>query len=258
MEIRVPPHWRSIDFISDLHLHPSAPSTYLAWKDYLEHSSADALFILGDWFEVWVGDDVLHDPDSFEAQCCRWLRQASERLDIFIMHGNRDFLIGADCARACNATLLDDPCILETAQQRWLLTHGDALCIADTAYMDFRKQVRSNQWQRAFLAQPLFERQTIARQLRQQSEHRKSEEIHFADVDTSLALAWLNAANATHMIHGHTHQPAEHVLNTQNQRWVLSDWDLEANPPRAEVLRLTLPSNLQRITLPQAATTPRD
>jgi UDP-2,3-diacylglucosamine hydrolase len=266
MEIRVPPHWRTIDFVSDLHLQASAPLTYQAWSHYLRSTSADAVFILGDFFEVWVGDDILNDPDSFEAQCCQLLKKASARLEIFVMHGNRDFLMGEHCMAVCHATLLDDPCTLQTAHQRWLLTHGDALCIADTSYIDFRKKVRNAAWQGAFLAKPLAERQEIARQLRQQSEQRKSETAKFADVDTPLALQWLHEAQAKHMIHGHTHQPAEHALNAQQQRWVLSDWDLDNGAPRAEILRMTLSTTaekpthtpLQRLTLQQAVTSLQD
>jgi UDP-2,3-diacylglucosamine hydrolase len=240
MDVHTLPHWRTIDFISDLHLQASEPATYRVWQHYLTQTHADALFILGDWFEVWVGDDVLQESNSFELQCCKLVHQAAQRMAIFVMHGNRDFLIGADCMNACQATLLPDPCVLDTQQQRWLLSHGDALCIDDTDYMHFRKQVRSTAWQNTFLAKPLAERQTIARELRQQSEQRKNTTSSYTDVDTTLALTWLRDANATHMIHGHTHQPAVHLLDPPHQRWVLSDWDGTASPARAEVVRLHL------------------
>ncbi len=256
MEVRAQPHWRTIDFISDLHLQASEPATYQAWQYYLENTRTDALFILGDWFEVWVGDDALQQPNSFELQCCELMRRASQRMAIFIMHGNRDFLMGTDCMNACRATLLPDPCVLDTQQQRWLLSHGDALCIDDTAYMQFRKQVRSAAWQSTFLSKPLADRQAIARELRQQSEHRKNTSSSYVDIDTKLALAWLRDANASHMIHGHTHQPAVHKLDDQHQRWVLSDWDGAASPVRAEIVRLhlhpTLPPRPERLNLQDA------
>lgn len=261
MEITVQPHWRTVDFISDLHLQVSAPATYQAWRYYLAHTPADALFILGDWFEVWIGDDVLQQPDHFESQCCQAVSEASKRMAIFVMHGNRDFLIGQDCMRVCNATLVSDPCILNTGLQRWLLSHGDALCIADTDYMEFRKQVRSLAWQAGFLAKPIEERQAIAQQLRQQSEQRKQKEGAFIDADNTLARTWLEHANATHLIHGHTHQPGMHQLDQQRQRWVLSDWDLSATPARAEIVRMRLcktsshPLPLERLSLQQATST---
>jgi len=171
------------------------------------------------------------------------------------MHGNRDFLVGQRLADLCNMTLLADPTLLvfrSSSDQRYLLSHGDALCIDDVDYMQFRQQVRSAEWQQAFLAKPLAERQTIARGLRQQSEAKKLVSTDYADVDASAALQWLQAANAKTLIHGHTHKPATHQLDAAHQRIVLSDWDASATPPRAEVLRLSLSLGvfgLQRIAL---------
>ena len=258
MEIHALPHWRHIDFISDLHLQAEAPATFEAWKKYLHHTTADALFILGDLFEVWVGDDILNDTASFEAQCARALKQTSERLAIYIMHGNRDFLMGPACMLASHATLIHDPSVLVTAQQRWLLTHGDALCIEDTAYMQFRSQVRTTDWQHTFLSQALALRLDMARNMRQQSESRKQSAVNYADLDAELALEWLQQHHAQHMIHGHTHKPAQHELSNKSSRWVLSDWDLECSPPRADVLRLNIDSTatLQRLSLQEATDKP--
>ena len=159
------------------------------------------------------------------------------------MHGNRDFLVGQRMLASCNTTLLHDPTVLSFNQQRWLLSHGDALCTDDAAYMAFRGLVRSADWQQTFLAKPLSERQSVARGLRLQSqtqhEMRKQSGAPYADIDAHAAKQLLIDANAATLIHGHTHQPAEHDLGSFLRRVVLTDWDMQAKPPRAEVLRLT-------------------
>lgn len=257
-ELQAPAHWRVVDFISDLHLQASEPQTVQAWKDYLTHTQADAVFLLGDIFEVWVGDDGLAGDDEdarFERECIDALRAAGERRALHLMHGNRDFLLGAEAARRARCTLLDDPTVLVFGNRRWLLSHGDALCLDDRDYMDFRAQVRTPSWQQSFLAQPLAQRRQIARGLRQQSEERKRSGADYADVDTPLARQWLQQAQATELIHGHTHQPADHALGEDLRRRVLSDWDLLARPPRAEVLRLQQTGNevsVRRLPLDQA------
>ena len=251
-----PPSWRTVDFISDLHLQAAEPATFDAWRHYLESTPADAVFILGDLFEVWVGDDAvgedLSSPDAgFDARCVRAMGEAAGRLALFFMHGNRDFLVGQALMDLCNTTLLHDPTVLEFpagSGRRWLLSHGDALCLDDTDYMAFRRQVRSAEWQQAFLAKPLAERQEIARALRRQSEARKRSGASYADVDADAARQWLRAAAAATLIHGHTHMPAQHDLGGGLSRVVLSDWDPAAPVPRADVLRLSA-GGLQRIAL---------
>ena len=269
--LHAPAHWRTVDFISDLHLQVGEPATFDAWQHYMQTTPADALFILGDLFDVWVGDDVLgpasssaidRPGQSFEARCAQVLGQTAGRLALFFMHGNRDFLVGHSATgenlpERCNTTLLADPCALTFAGQRWLLSHGDALCLGDVPYMDFRRQVRSAAWQQNFLARPLAERQLVARGLRQQSRQqqsqRKASGAPFIDLDAGATRAWLQAAHAPLLIHGHTHQPALHDLGDGLQRMVLSDWDADpsAAAPRAEVLRLSAgpPGVLQRIKL---------
>ena len=239
MELHAPSRWQCVDFISDLHLQAAEPATVAAWQRYLRNTVADAVFLLGDIFEVWVGDDVLTQSAGFEAQCAHALRVAAQRLDLHILHGNRDFLMGPALAAAANMTLLDDPTVLDFAGERWLLTHGDALCLDDTEYMQFRAQVRSAEWQAQFLDKPLAERMAIAQSLRAQSEARKrSGTVVYADVDFTAANALLQTHGAGHMVHGHTHKPATHPLDSGRERLVLSDWCLDANPPRADVLRL--------------------
>lgn len=253
-ELAAPPMWRTVDFISDLHLNADEPATFTAWQAYMQATPADAVFILGDLFEVWVGDDAVsadlqsHPDASFENRCARVLAQAGGRLSLFFMHGNRDFLVGPAFMDACHATLLDDPTVLSFAGRRWLLSHGDALCLDDLDYMEFRQQVRSPGWQRAFLAKPLAERQAIAREIRRQSEARKRSGIDYADVDADAARQWLQVAHAPTLIHGHTHKPALHDLGDGLSRVVLSDWDAQASTPRAEVLRLD-GNGLRRISL---------
>lgn len=238
-ELQAPPAWRAADFISDLHLQASQPGTFDAWRGYMRACDASALFILGDLFEVWVGDDVLNEP-GFAADCAAVLQATARRLPVFLMHGNRDFLMGDGLLRSCGATLIDDPTVLTFAGQRVLLTHGDALCISDSAYMNFRTQVRAGDWQRSFLGKPLAERQAIGREMRARSEatKRSGDTLAYGQVDDALASTWLEAADAGLMIHGHTHQPREHALGAGRRRIVLTDWDLEAAQPRREVLRL--------------------
>jgi UDP-2,3-diacylglucosamine hydrolase len=238
-ELNAPPAWRTLEFISDLHLQAADPATFEAWRGYMGSCSADALFILGDLFEVWIGDDLLEQP-GFAADCAAVLQATARRLPVFLMHGNRDFLMSGGLMRNCGATLLEDPTVLTFAGRRWLLTHGDALCVSDTKYMQFRAVVRSPAWQSDFLSKTLVERQAMGRQARAESEARRGEGTapDYGVVDDALARAWLDAADAVTMIHGHTHQPREHDLGGGRERVVLTDWDLQASPPRREVLRV--------------------
>ena len=237
-ELVAPPEWRTADVISDLHLQASDPATFAAWRAYMGAATADAVFILGDLFEVWVGDDAADAP-GFEADCAAVLQATAARLPVFFMHGNRDFLVGPGLMRAAGAVLLDDPVVLTFHRRRWLLTHGDALCLDDTDYLAFRAQVRSPAWQREFLDRPLDERRAVARGLREHSEARKRASLAYADVDRAAATAWLQAADASVLVHGHTHQPADHDLGGGLRRIVLTDWDAADVPPRMQVLRLS-------------------
>jgi UDP-2,3-diacylglucosamine hydrolase len=236
-ELIAPPSWRCIDFISDLHLQASELGTFAAWESYLTHTAADAVFILGDLFEVWVGDDCLL-PNSFEQRCADVLKHASHRRAIYVMHGNRDFLLSTAFMKASSCIALQDPTVLDIGDTRWLLTHGDSLCLDDTEYQHFRHIVRGSEWQQDFLAKPLLDRNAIAKGIRSQSDDRKRSTADYADADTGATIALLAGTSAQHMIHGHTHRPDTHVLPSGRTRIVLSDWDLAASPPRAEVLRL--------------------
>jgi UDP-2,3-diacylglucosamine hydrolase len=234
-----PAHWRAIDFISDLHLSADHPRTFAAWRDFMARTDADAVVILGDLFEVWVGDDAA--DGEFESRCAAVLADAARRSHVAFMAGNRDFLVGDALLARCGVAALPDPTLLDAWGRRVVLTHGDALCLDDEPYQRFRAQVRGAAWQRDFLARPLIERQAIARRMRDASEATKRAlaRDEWADVDAAAALALLREAGAREMVHGHTHRPGSEALAPGFTRHVLSDWDLDAPPQRAQVLRLT-------------------
>jgi UDP-2,3-diacylglucosamine hydrolase len=250
-EFVAPAGWTRIDFISDLHLAADMPRTFAAWAAWLRATPADAVFILGDLFDAWVGDDARHE--GFEAECSAVLAEAAQRLSLAFMVGNRDFLAGSAWADACGLTLLADPTLLVAFGQRVLLTHGDALCLADTEYQRFRAQVRNPAWQAMVLTLPLAERRRRAAQMRHASEQRHAVgglAGEAADIDFAAAAAWMRQAGAPVMIHGHTHRPATEAFGAGVTRHVLSDWDCDAPAPaapRAQVLRLT-PGGVERLS----------
>lgn len=239
-ELDAPAHWQAIEFISDLHLGPATPRTFDAWARYLRDTQADAVYMLGDVFEVWVGDDAANEAGCFERQCADVLREAAARRTIGFMAGNRDFLLGPSLLEQLGLQGLPDPLLLRAFGQSLLLTHGDLLCTADTAYQGFRKQVRSEAWQSAFLARPLAERRALAQQMRDASRdaQRQLPPSMWSDVDDAEASQWLAQVQSTALLHGHTHKPAVHRL-AQGQRYVLSDWDFDAPAPRGDVIRWT-------------------
>jgi UDP-2,3-diacylglucosamine hydrolase len=235
-----PVQWRTIDFISDLHLCEAMPRTLAAWRTHLLHTPADAVLMLGDVFEVWVGDD--QRTRRFERHCVDLLAEAASRRSIGFMPGNRDFLLGQAMREDCGLMALPDPTALDAWGHRLLLTHGDALCLADEPYQRFRAEARSAEWQRRFLALPLDERLRRAREARAESQARKDaagfDPELWADVDPAAAVAWMHATGCPDLVHGHTHRPGREVLAPGMVRHVLSDWDLD-RADRAEVLRLT-------------------
>lgn len=237
LEVVAPPEWRSIDFISDLHLAEDTPRAFAAWRDYLLHTTADAIFILGDLFEAWVGDDARHA--GFEASAAAVLTAAASRRSIAFMVGNRDFLVGSELLDACGVRALPDPTVLSAFGQRALLTHGDAWCLADLDYQHYRAQVRAPHWQAQVLAMPLDDRRVLARRMRSESERQAA--VHpgeWFDVDKPTAVHWMTATRTQTLVHGHTHRPATEALAPGFVRHVLSDWELDrATVPRAQVLR---------------------
>jgi UDP-2,3-diacylglucosamine hydrolase len=168
------------------------------------------------------------------------------------MRGNRDFLVGSAFLNKCHVLDLQDPTVLNFASQKWLLSHGDAGCLGDTDYQSFRQVVRQAHWQEDFLAKTLTERESIARQLRSQSEIlKKNSSAVYADVADEWSTQMLQEAGATCLVHGHTHRPALHSLSEAPlmQRYVLSDWDAASIRPRAEVLRWHVEGKVERIKL---------
>lgn len=236
----LPASWQALDLVSDLHLCPALPRTFDAFAGHLRHTDADAVLVLGDLFEVWIGDDQA--DQSFEHACLELLAEASRRLCVAVMVGNRDFLLGPRALASAHAHALPDPTLLQAFGHHWLLTHGDALCLGDTDYQAFRREVRSPAWQQAFLARDYADREALAGRIRAESQARKagSAALHdWADVDAGAACQWLQAAGATTLVHGHTHRPGRSALGGDCLREVLTDWDLDGPAPRAEVLRLS-------------------
>ncbi|MFG6429637.1 UDP-2,3-diacylglucosamine diphosphatase [Roseateles sp. LYH14W] len=244
--LTAPAQWQQVDLLSDLHLGPDTPATVARLERHLAETPAQAVLLLGDIFEVWVGDDARDEP--FEAGIVRLLRDVSQRLDLFFMHGNRDFLVGTELLAATGMIALPDPTVLAAFGQRWLLAHGDAQCLNDAAYQVWRSTSRSAAWQADFLAKPLADRQAFGRQARAQSRASQAAQLMSTDLDADACRALLNEADAKTMIHGHTHRPAAHDLDGGLQRVVLSDWDLDATPLRGDVIRLSA-AGLQRLPL---------
>ncbi len=235
--------WATVDFISDLHLQADDPLTAQAFFDYLRLTHAQAIFILGDLFEVWIGDDVLElDGAEFERQCVLHLAQKAQTCALYFLPGNRDFLISKDFLKSSKVQALADPCVLETQKHRFLLSHGDELCLSDREYQSFRSLVRSPQWISNFLAQPIEQRAQSAREMRAKSQEVQAQikisANAFPDLDTEACLQWLSKHNCHCLIHGHTHQPNDLSLDSSHQRVVLSDWDAQSSPARTQVLRL--------------------
>lgn len=223
-------------FISDLHLSPQAPGVARIFLEFLAGRvrNADHLYILGDLFEVWVGDDGIDDPeDGFNRQIVSALRALTDSgVGLSIQHGNRDFLRGEEFAARTGARLLPDPFVLSLPTWQFVLSHGDLLCTDDTDYQAFRTQVRDPAWRTALLAKPLAERKAIASALRQQSENAKQAKAspaqrYLMDLNPRATDDFLRAHGYATFIHGHTHLPAQHdhlVDGIHVERWVLADW----------------------------------
>jgi len=213
-----------VEILADVHLHAGDQATFAAWQRTMLASRAEAIILLGDIFEVWVGDDWgLQDP--FAQACAAVLHQVSRQRPVYFMHGNRDFLLGAAFAQSCGLQLLADPCVLQVGTERILLTHGDAWVTGDQAYQNFRQLARSSAWQADFLAQPLADRVALGAAMRAQSQAAQAGRTQYEDINFSLALAHLADAQASSLIHGHTHRPSCDALDAAHTRWVLSDWD---------------------------------
>jgi UDP-2,3-diacylglucosamine hydrolase len=220
-------------FISDLHLQESHPRTAEAFFRFLDEHAAHTrqLYLLGDIFEYWAGDDDLDTP--FHARVVNALRDlADSGVELFWMAGNRDFLVGPGFASAAGLTLLAEPHVATIGGQRIALVHGDAECTLDTKYMEFRAMVRQPAWQAQFLGMPLAQRKQIIAGLREGSrEAHTTKSYEIMDVTPDAIEALFAATAADLLIHGHTHRPALH-LHGDKRRYVLPDWELDAEPPR--------------------------
>ena len=215
-------------FVSDVHLDASTPQAIEQFISFLEThaSTAEALYILGDLFEAWVGDDET-DPDK--GLVCRALRALTAHgVACFVLHGNRDFLLGRDFAENTGCRLLADPVIAELDGERVLVTHGDALCTDDRAYQELRSIVRTPQWQRRFLSLPLPRRELLANEARAGSRRHTSRTIpYIMDVNPEAVVAAYRVTGVRRIIHGHTHRPAIHDTTIDGapvQRIVLGAW----------------------------------
>jgi len=219
----------AVFFVSDLHLCASRPEINRIFFEFLRGPAraAESLYILGDLFEYWAGDDDVLDPLNARvigalAECARGGPQ------VHLMHGNRDFLLGEAFARASGAQLIADPVMLDLFGSKTLLTHGDTLCTDDRDYQAFREEVRSQSWQDAFLALPLADRKERIEALRARSESEKSRKPpEIMDVNRGAVESLLRKHGYPRLIHGHTHRPARHEHRVDGrtcERWVLPDW----------------------------------
>lgn len=216
-------------FLSDLHLSPERPGAAESFRRFLSETAprADALYILGDLFEAWVGDDDLALP--FHAGIAAELKRVAKNgVPVYFLPGNRDFLAGPDLARAAGLVLLEDPTRIDLYGTPTLLAHGDAWCTDDAQYQAFRAQVREPGWRAEFLDKPLAERHAIAAALRERSEQAKAgKRPEIMDVNPEAIAEAFRRHAVSRIIHGHTHRPARHLLSVAGrpcERWVLPDW----------------------------------
>ena len=218
-------------FVSDLHLRAERPDLTERFASFLADTAAagvEALFILGDLFEYWIGDDDLAAP--FNAQVCKLLRNLADKgTRIYFIAGNRDFLIGETFAAATGMHLLGETEIVGAGNTATLLMHGDTVCTDDVPYQEFRRMVRSKEWQADFLARPLPERQAEVENLRRRSaEAMQGKTAAIMDANAAAIRAALTHHGCTRLIHGHTHRPGREdieLASGRGERWVLSDWD---------------------------------
>jgi len=216
-------------FISDLHLIQDRPAANERFFGFLERQArgADALYILGDFFEYWIGDDDLAEPfNGVIAASLRELTRAGT--PVYLMHGNRDFLLGEDFCKATGARLLGDPSEVVFGSEKILLMHGDTLCTDDLDYQNWRRTARSAAWQQDFLSKSIPERRAAVMGLREKSiEVVKAKPADIMDVNDGAVRAAFRRHGVRRMIHGHTHRPGRHALKIDGrtcERWVLPDW----------------------------------
>jgi len=234
-------------FISDLHLQAAHPRTAQAFYRFLrEHAvHAEQVYLLGDIFEYWAGDDDVAEP--FHQQVIDAIRAVSATgTRVYWLAGNRDFLVGAGFAEAAGLQLLEEPHLLSAGGKRIALVHGDAQCTADLKYMAFRAQVRDRAWQQQFLGMPLAQRKAIIAGLREGSrEAQAGKSYEIMDVAPEAVAALFESTGADVIVHGHTHRPAVHETGGK-LRYVLPDWELDAEPHRGGWIALAADGTLTR------------
>lgn len=235
-------------FVSDLHLQAALPRTTAAFLGFLQQHARHTrqLYLLGDIFEYWAGDDDLVTPyNQHIASALKTLQ--TQGVQVFWMAGNRDFLVGQGFAAAAGLTLLEDPSVVTLAGRRLALAHGDAQCTDDHAYMAFRAQVRQPAYQQQFLAMPLAQRKAIIEGIRKNSQDaNQSKEMAIMDVNAQAIDALFAQTGCDVLIHGHTHRPALHHLDGGRLRYVLPDWEYDVATPRGGWISLTADGVLQR------------
>jgi UDP-2,3-diacylglucosamine hydrolase len=216
-------------FIADLHLSESRPAANESFFRFIEEKAptAASLYILGDLFEYWIGDDDIQHP--FHSVIAGFLlRLSTSGVRVFVMHGNRDFLMTRRFCEATGAALLPDPAIVHAGGVQTLLMHGDTLCLDDTDYQEWRRIARSPDWQREFLAKPLAERRSLILGLREQSRKAiRQKAAADMDVNESAVRNAFEEHGVSRLVHGHTHRPGHHILEVGGrrcERWVLPDW----------------------------------
>ena len=241
-------------FVSDVHLQADMPGTTQAFLNFLQlHAvSAQQLYLLGDLFEYWAGDDDIESP--YNRCIVDAIHAVSDAgVAVFWMPGNRDFLVGPEFAGAIGGSILPDPSVITLCSRRIVLAHGDAQCTDDRDYMAFRSKVRTPQWQQEFLAMPLAQRKTIIEGLRRgsrEAQHSKSYEI--MDVSQTAITALFDTSGAATLIHGHIHRPACHEYESAQEkryRHVLPDWDCDTDQPRGGWLALGADGSIMRFSI---------
>ncbi len=221
-------------FISDIHLDPKQPEIQNCFDLFVDHcikhtNEIDALYILGDLFEVWIGDDA--SIPIYQHTIEQLKNLSSSGIKLFVMHGNRDFLLGSEFSKITGSTIIPDPYILNINHENILLSHGDSFCIDDKEYMQFREMVRNSDWQRNFLSKSIDERIEIAQQMRKVSQEKGQDHYEIMDVNQQEIETIMLEHNIYTLIHGHTHKPNTHnfMINSQTaKRIVLPDWTPDA------------------------------
>lgn len=241
-------------FVSDVHLQANMPGTTEAFLNFLQRHAINAqrLYVLGDLFEYWAGDDDIASP--YNRRLVDAIRAVSDAgVAVFWIPGNRDFLAGSEFANAIGGSILPDPSTITLCSRCILLAHGDAQCTDDRDYMAFRTKVREPQWQQEFLAMPLAQRKTIIEGLRNGSrEAQQSKSYEIMDVNQAAIATLFDASGATAIIHGHTHRPACHEYESaqgKRHRYVLPDWDCDTDRPRGGWLALGADGSITQFSI---------